>query len=398
MRKMWKLFIVMLLVLLVACSTGEPAPLPSLEPVSVQTASLVTCPTPAQLDTDLTVATQGAIVDLAGVNPITCPEVSMTGTWSGGSLVFSDSPETVPVRGRLYEDSFLATSGTTYNRMWVYHVNGKASGKMKLAILIKNTSASSATLTIQKKGVAGPSTAFVTVGKLGFQRWLQSTAGTPVTVTAGTTVRLDSVSLEVLMNPGQLMHGIYDISMTQAYKLTVCALDQNDAPLTVCPGLSVLTRDTHDRGTFPFADKVYDTASGVSIDTAAGIQQFPLNSNSASDPDAMGTDATDGTAMRLHGNIGVLYRMHILTNSTDGQNVGFVLNPRGGYWGTAVNASVGLLPGGVFLCPAAQEGLSDNTKAVVEGRYTPGGGLTPWMQWMMTGGSNAPVRVVAVPH
>lgn len=356
------------------------------------------CPTPAQLDADLTGASQGTIIDMAGVSPLSCPEVPMTQTWSGGSLVFSDSPESVPQRGKLYEDSFQATSGTTYNRLWVYHVNGKPSGKMKLAILIKNTGSSSGTLTIQKKGLAGPSTAFVTVGKLGFQRWLQSTAGSGTSVPAGSTVRLDSTNFEVAFNPGYLMHGIYDISMTQPYQVTVCALDQNDAPLSTCPGLSVLPRDVHDRGTFPNADKVYDTSPGFAIDTIDGIQQFPLNSNSTSDPDAIGIDATDGTSMRLHGNIGVLYRIHLLNAASDGQNVGFLLNPRGGYWGTAVNAMPGLLSGGVFLCPSASEGFSDNTKACVEGRYSPGGGLTTWLQWMMTGGSNAPVRVLAVPH
>lgn len=398
MKKLWALLASVMLV--VACSGSDSTTAGGGGPTGfgeVQQA-LVTCPTPAQLDADLTAAAQGNVISLSGVDPLTCPEIPMAGTWTGGSLVFSDSPETVPQRGKLYEDTFPATSGTTYNRMWVYHVNGKPSGKMKLAILIKNTGTSGGTLTIQRKGLAGPSTMFVTVGKLAFQRWENSTAGAPVSVGAGSTVRLDSTNFEQLMNPGYLMHGIYDISMTQPYQLTICALDQNDAPLTVCPGLPVLARDVHDRGTFPSADKIYDTQPGFSIDTAAGIQQFPLNSESLSDPDAVGVDATDGTPMTLHGNIGVLYRIHLLNNSSDGQNVGFVLNPRGGYWGTAVYAMPGLLPGGVFLVPSATEGLSDNTKAGVEGRYSPGGGLTTWFQWMMTGGSNAPVRVLAVPH
>ncbi len=395
MKKAFVSLLMFVVVFVLSCADHSPQ-VPS---KSISTA-LVTCSTPAQLDTDLTAASQGALISLSGINPLVCPEIPMTGTWAGGSLVFSDSPETVPSKGKLYEDTFAATSGTDYNRMWVYHVNGKPSGKMKLAILIKNTGTSSATLTIQKKGVAGPSVAFVTVGKLGFQRWLQSTAGSGTSVGAGSTVRLDSSNFEVLFNPGYLMHGIYDISMTQPYKLTICALDQNDNPLTVCPGLSVLPRDVHDRGTFPNADKIYDTSSGVFINTVDGVQQFPLNSNSASDPNAVGTDATDGSAAELHGNIGVLYRIHLQTDSDDGQNLGFLLNPRGGYWGTAVNVSSAsnLLPGGIFLCPASQEGTADNTKGVVQGRYSPGGGLATWMQWMMSGGSNAPVRVIAVPH
>lgn len=380
-------------VLAVACGTTSP----NVQTTDQVQQALVTCPTPAQLDADLTAASQGSVIDLSGINPLVCPEIPMVGTWAAGSLVFSDSPETVPTRGKLYEDTFPATSGTDYNRLWVYHVNGKPSGKMKLTVLIKNVDTSTGTLTIRKKGLAGPSAAFVTVGKLGFQRWLQSTAGSGVNVAAGSTVRLDT-TFEALMNPGQLMHGIFDLSMTKQYKATICALDQNDNPLTVCPGLSVLPRDVHDRGTFPNADKIYDTAPGFFINTIDGVQQFPLNWNTASDPDAIGVDATDGTPMQLHGNIGVVYRIHLQTDADDGQNLGFLLNPRGGYWGTAVNASPGLLPGGVFLCPASGEGLSDNTKAVVEGRYSPGGGLSTWFQWMMSGGSNAPVRVIAVPH
>lgn len=390
------LAVLMMCVLGIACGGTHTSTEP--EKVASVQQPLVDCPTPSQLDTDLTAASQGSIVGLSGVNPLSCPEIPMEEELSGGKLVFSDSPETVPQRGKLYEDSFAATSGTNYNRMWVYHVNGKPSGKMKLAILIKNTGSSSGTLTIRKKGVAGPSAAFVTVGKLAFQRWMQSTSGTGTSIAAGTTVRLDPTAFEVAFNPGLLMHGIYDISMTQPYQMTICALNETDTTLSVCPGLAVLPRDVHDRGTFPYSDKIYDTPAGYFINTVDGVQQFPLNSDSASDPNLLGVDATDGTPMELHGNIGMVYRIHLNLLSGDGQNLGFLLNPRGGYWGTAVNASPGLLPGGIFLCPASQEGISSNTQAVVEGRYSPGGGLSTWLQWMMSGGSNAPVRVLAVPH
>ena len=51
-----------------------------------------TCSTPAQLDTDLTNATQAQTISLSGVNPVNCPEVSMSQSWTGGKYVFSDSP------------------------------------------------------------------------------------------------------------------------------------------------------------------------------------------------------------------------------------------------------------------------------------------------------------------
>jgi hypothetical protein len=367
--------------------------------VESTSASLVTCQTPAQLDTDLTNASQDDIISLSGINPINCPEIPMAQTWAGGKYIFSDSPEKPAIRGKLYEDGTLvATSGTDYNRIFAYHVNGKASGKMKFTVLIKNTGSSSGTLTTQKKGVSGPTTSYLYAGKLGFKRWLDSVAGSGVNVAAGSTVQLDT-SFEVLSNPNNLMHGIWDYSMTQPHQVTICALDQNDTPLTVCPTLSILTRDVnHQRGTFPNADKVYDTSSGIQISTVDGIQQFPLAGNTANDPNAVGTDVTDGSPQTLAGNYGILYKMHLNTISTDGQNLGFLFNPRGGAWGGAVWPVAGITPGGKFLIPELTTSVSDNTKGAVEGKYSPGsGGFTAWAQWMPTGGSSLPLRFVGVP-
>jgi hypothetical protein len=324
----------------------------------------------------------------------------MSQTWSGGKLVFSDSPESPSATGKLYEDTGLAaTSGTVYNRVFAYHVNGKASGNLRFTVLIKNTGSSSATLTVQKKGVAGPTTSYLYAGKLGFQRWLSSSASSGVAVAAGATVRLDSSFDTTNVAPSNLLHGIWDYSMTQPHTLTVCALNSGDDPVSVCPGLSVLTRDaSHQRGTCPNADKVYDTASGTVIDTSAGIQQLPIAGNTANDSNAVCTDATDSSQQTISGNYGVLYRMHINTSSTDGKNLSFLLNPRGGQWGGAVNALAGITPGGIFLIPSASGSTGDNTKGAVEGKYSPGSALTAWVQFMPTGGSAFPLRYVAVPY
>jgi hypothetical protein len=357
------------------------------------------CPTPTQLDIDLTAASQSSVISLSGINPINCPEVSMSETWTGGKLVFSDSPESPSVRAKLYEDGTLgATSGTDYNRVFLYHVNGKASGKMKFTVLVKNLGTTSATLTVQKTGTAGPSTSYLYTGKLGFSRWLTSVAGSGVNVGAGSTVRLDSTFDSLTANPSNLLHGIWDYSITQPHQVTICALNQNDNPLNVCPGLSVATKDSHQRGTFPNADKIYDTGSGVVIDTASDIQQFPVAGGTATDSNAVGTDVTDGSSQTLSGNYGILYRMHLSTSSTDSRNLGFLINPRAGQWGGALFTMAGITPGGKFLIPAGSGSTGDNTKGAVEGKYSPGTALTPWAQFMPTGGSSFPVRFVAVPY
>lgn len=194
------------------------------------------------------------------------------------------------------------------------------------------------------------------------------------------------------------MHGIWDYSFDQPHQITICALTQNDNPLTVCPGLSVLSRDSHQRGTFPYSNKVYDTASGVTIDTADGIQQFSIAGNTTNDTAAVGIDQTDGSSQTLTGNYGVLYRMHLSTTSSDSTNFGFLLNPRGGAWGGAVWAMPGITSGGKFLIPSGTGSTGDNTKGAVEGKYNPGSGLTAWLQFMPVGGASFPLRFVAVPY
>jgi hypothetical protein len=357
------------------------------------------CDTPRQLKNAVKSANRADVVSLQGVNPLNCPEVGMTEQWAGGKLIFSDSPEHPSTAGKVYEDTTLgATSGTDYNRIFVYHTNGMSgSNRMKWTVLIKNNGGSSGTLTVQRSGTAGPTTSYLYAGKKAFERWLLSSSGSEVSVAAGATVRLDTTFDSVTTAPSYLMHGIWDYSMTQAHTVTVCALGENDDPLQVCPGLSVLSRDTHQRGTCPYADKVYDFASG--IDTADNIQQFPMAGDTTNDADAQCVDATDSSTQELNGNFGVLYKIHMSVSSSDGRDIAFLMNPRGGAWGGAVWTLPGLTTGGKFLIPAGTGSIGSNADGAVEGRYAPGGGGgAPWLQWMPTGGSSLPLRFVAVPY
>lgn len=358
----------------------------------VADAGPVACETPSQLAADLAAAEQAAVISLAGINPINCPEIGMTQSWGGGKLIFSDSPEHPADRGKLYEDTTLeATEGTTYNRVFVYHTNGSSSLRLKYTVMIKNRGTASGTLTVQKKGTAGPTTAYAYAGKLGFQRWLTSVAGTPTTVAVGAWERLDTTFDSIDTAQNYLMHGIWDYSFDQPHTLTICALVKGDDPVAVCPGATVLARDTHQRGTFPYADKVYDVAAAINL--ADGIQSFPLAGNTENDSDAVGVDKTDDTEMRLQGNYGVLYKIHLGVTYGD-KKAGFLLNPRGGGWGGAVWAAPGLLLGGKFLIPDGSGTFSDNTKGAVEGKYESD---APWLQFMPTGGSSLPLRFIAVP-
>ncbi|MSU50014.1 MAG: hypothetical protein EXS37_13170 [Opitutus sp.] len=354
--------------------------------------------TPAQLATDLANAAQADVIGLAGVNPVSAPEIPMTATWGGGSLLLSDSPESPTVKAMLYKDPGLLATGAVPNRLFVYHANNKPSGYLRFSVLIKNNGAASGTLTVQKAGTAGPSTAYGYVGKLAFKRWLDSTATSGVSVSAGQTVRLDTVFDTLDIAKGYVLHGIWDYTFTQAHTVMICALDSGDNSITVGPTLAVAARDTHVRGTFIYADKTYDTSAGVVVDTAAGIQQFPIGGNS--DVFVTGHDYAVAvpTAETNTGNYGVLYRMHLATSCSDGRNFGLLLNPRAGGWGGAIWLPAGLLAGGKFLIPVSTVMLSDNTKAAVAGKYNTGTGATVWAQFMPTAASAFPIRLVTVPY
>jgi hypothetical protein len=322
--------------------------------------------TPPQLATDLAAAGQAAVIGLAGVNPVAAPEIPMTATWGGGLLILSDSPESPTARATLYRDAGLEATGATPNRIFVYHASAKASGYLRFTVLIKNRGASAGTLTVTKAGTAGPSTNYGYTGKMAFKRWLDSTAAAGVSIAAGATV---------------------------------CALDPADNPVTVGPTLPVAARDVHKRGTFIYSDKIHDSAAGVTVDTAAGIQQFPLGGNS--DVFVTGHDYAVAvpTPETNTGNYGVLYRIHVATACSDGRSFGMLINPRAGAWGGAIWTPSGLLAGGKFLVPASTVMLSDSTKAAVAGKYYTGaGGATVWAQFMPTAASAFPVRFMVVPY
>jgi hypothetical protein len=354
--------------------------------------------TPAALKTALSNATQASIISLSGVNPINCPEVSMSQTWDGGKLIFSDSPESPTTRGMLYKDTnLLATATGVPNRIFAYHANG-ATSSLRFSVLIKNTGSSSGTLTVVQDGVAGPSTDYPYVGKLTFLRWLTNAAFNSVTVPAGSVVRLDTSFDTMNVANGYVLHGLWDYTFTQPHTVMVCALNPSDNPVTVGPTLPLLARDSHERGTFSSCNKIYDSATNVVIDTAGGIVQYPIAGNDDTYVTGYDYAVSPPTAETDGGNYGVLYRSHLQTSASDGQSLGFVMTPRSGGWGGAVYAESGILPGGKFLIPAGSGTFSDESECTVEGEYNPGSGYTVWLQFMPTAASSFPIRMMAVPY
>ena len=356
-------------------------------------------PTPAALQTALNGVTNGQVVSLAGLSPLSCPALAVTNGFSGGALIFSDSPESPTNTGILYEDATLpATASGVPNRVFVYHVNSNPTEMMKFSVLIKNNGASPATLTVAQAGWSGPSASYLYVGETAFQRWLTNTPGHTLTVAPGQTVRLDTNFDSVSVPAGDLMNGIWDYTMNQPHTVIVCALNPGDNPVSAGSTLPLLARDTHVRGTFAACNKTCASLPGVVINTTAGAQQFSIAGTG--DPTVTGFDnsVAPPTAVSDGGNYGVLYTFQLTTAASDAHGLALLLNPRGGSWTGAVNGDPGILPGGDFLVPAGGVSLSANTSAAVAGEYYPNGGLIVHFQFMPTGAAALPVSLLTVPY
>ncbi len=174
--------------------------------------SMDACETPAQLDSDLAAASQADVLDLLGVNPLLCPPVAMSESWTGGKLILSDAPESPSSRGKLYEDATLKATDLD-NRIFLYHANGSA-GSLKFTVLITNLGSGPGALRIRRKGTAGPTTDYLYGGKIALYRWLNSVSGDEVEVPPSATVQLDSTFDSIEATPRFMMHGIWDYSFS----------------------------------------------------------------------------------------------------------------------------------------------------------------------------------------
>lgn len=355
-------------------------------------------PTPAALQTALNGVTNGQVVSLSGLSPLSCPALGLSNYFSGGALIFSDSPESPTNTGILYEDATLAaTASGVLNRVFLYHVNSNPTGMMKFSVLLKNNGATPAMLTVAQAGASGPSASYLYVGETAFQRWLTNTPGTTMTVAPGQTVRLDTNFDAISVPAGNLLHGIWDYTMSQPHTVIICALNPADNPLSVGPTLPVAARDTHVRGTFSACNKTCASLPAAVINTTAGAQQFSIAGTG--DPTVTGYDnaVAPPTAVSDGGNYGVLYNFQLTTAASDSRALALLLNPRGGNWSGAVAGDPGILPGGDFLVPASGS-VSANTSAAVAGEYYPNGALTVHFQFMPTGAAALPVSLLTVPY
>src|SRR5438067_9754045 len=92
---------------------------------------------PTGLQARLATAQPGDVLDISGVTPLQLPSLPVVRPWTGGTLVFSDSPEIASSPGILYADTLAAG----FVRLMLYHESTSPSD-LNLSVVVEPVDAS----------------------------------------------------------------------------------------------------------------------------------------------------------------------------------------------------------------------------------------------------------------
>jgi hypothetical protein len=343
-------------------------------------------PAPLALTSDARRLSRGKIITLGGLDESSAPCMpAVLCTPDGAStLLFSDSPESPSRDGVLYADTVKPGA----YRIYVYHTNGGAAPR-RFSVVALNQGAAPATITVERRGLAAPSKTYIQAGKLALEEWLRATQPRTVTVPPGTRVVVDPDLDAMTAQKDELVHAIEDVLVDAPLKISVVTVAPGADTAAVTASLPLLSRDGHDRGTFPNADVL--VAPTMTADPA-GVRRLRFGGN-GTDFDLTGTDATTGEQVKLLGNFGVRYDIYL---PNTGARFAAGVSPRGSTWGGVARITPGEdSTSDLVRLPDAQEALGTTTEAVLLGRFVPAG-IPPWFRLVTAGGSNLPIDVFFV--
>ena len=247
---------------------------------------------------------------------------------SGGTLLFSDSPEYVKEHGILYSDVVEGDA-----RIFYYHLN-ETGRPGKAAVVLKNERDRRVAVKILRSAISRPSSIYPQVGKeteLGYMSMPQREK--TFSIEGGGGRVLSSEMNDVLLQPGELVSGIYDIRASSPVRVTVVFCSEYSDPVSFAETAKVLPCDEYAlRGTFQGMNRTI-TAKRIYDPQKDGMVYIPIGDNKR-DVYKMGIDATDGSAVQNYGNYGVRYRFEIPTKGKSPTH--FLLSPLGGVYAGAV--------------------------------------------------------------
>ena len=326
---------------------------------------------------------------------------------TGGTLLFSDSPEYVKESGILYRDTVTGDARVLY-----YHLNDTAQPK-KVAVILE-TEADLATVTVTRGGAAAPSTDYLHVGKVTQIGYFDTREmNERVHVTKERPRLLVPEMSTTVLAPGELVYGVYDFHANAPVRVSVIMYGADVDPFAFLRTARVLPRDEVAlRGTFRGMNRII-TSQKVYHPTMDGTVYFPIGDN-LHDVYRHGIDATDGSPVVNYGNYGILYQIHIPT--TGRENTRYFLSPLGGVYAGAMRAESGAhrrmletpatrpyfgdqtLPEPLNVAQAREEGLlflTQYTELSDLGTYASAQPVQ--FEYSPPGASNLPVNIILMP-
>ena len=327
---------------------------------------------------------------------------------TGGTLLFSDSPEYVKETGILYRDTVTGDARILY-----YHLNDTPQPK-KIAVILE-TAADLATVSVTRGAAAAPSTDYLHVGKVTQIGYFDTREmNERIYVTKERPRLLVPAMNATVLGPGELAYGVYDFHTNAPVRVSVIMYGADVDPFAFLRIARVLPRDEIAlRGTFRGMNRVI-TSQRTYRPTMDGAVYFPIGDN-LHDVYRRGIDATDGSPVVNYGNYGILYQINIPTSGRE--NTRYFLSPLGGVYAGAMRVESGTyrhmletpatrpyfgdqtLPEAPNVAQAREEGLlllTQYTELSDLGTYA---STQPvHFEYSPPGASNLPVNIILMPE
>lgn len=326
----------------------------------------------------------------------------------GGTLLFSDSPESVTEDGILYQDTVQGEARILY-----YHLNSSDSDK-KVAVVLQSADGQPAIVRVTRGGACYPSPDYLHVGKMTQMAYFEGEAHGDIYIGRGRHRLLQENMDTTILHPGDLVYGVYDFASNRPIKVSVIMYPADANPFEFLEQARVLPKDEQRlRGTFHGMNRIV-TSSQVYDPASDGTVYFPL-ADDIHDRYRTGIDATDGSAVTNYGNYGVLYKLQIPV-AKDGA-VQYYLSPLGGIYAGAMTVERETTKRRMIETPygrpyfgdatppesdatqkAREEGLAiltDTTELTDLGAYD--GDRPVTFEFSPPGASNLPINIIMMP-
>lgn len=323
---------------------------------------------------------------------------------TGGTLIFSDSPEYVHHNGILYTDTVNGDA-----RILFYHLNDTGV-KKKLAVIVENTSFEENRIEITRGGFSAPSDNFLSVGKATQLMYMKNNFHDTIKLKGRERKLFQAEMHNVIIDPGNLVYGVYDFHSSRPVKVFVLMYPQFADPLAFLNIAEILPKDAQRlRGTFKNMNRTIKLKKSYDPDVD-GIG-YVLICDNATDFFKKGIDATDGSEVVNYGNYGINYTLNFYTKS----KTRFYLSPLGGKYAGAVRYSNGEISGTIatpndriyfgdktpkeppHVQKAREEGISYLTSQTEISELGSFSGNVSF-EYSPPGASNLPVNIVLMPE